>query len=211
MKVEVWSDFVCPFCYMGERKFELGLEQFEHKDEVEVEFKSFELNTQAKKEEGKNIHQIIADKYGIGYEQAKANNDQIKAAAQAVGLHYDFDKMTPNNTFLAHQIFQYAKSVGKGKEVAAEFFKAYFEDGMDIGDREKLFEKAAKAGLDKDQLSKALKDNKVQMDVRKEEAQANELGIGGVPYFLIDGKYAVSGAQDPSLFLKALRQAYEGK
>lgn len=211
MKVEVWSDFVCPFCYMGERKFELGLEQFEHKEEVEVEFKSFELNTSAKKEEGKNIHQIIADKYGIGYEQAKANNDQIKAAAKAVGLTYDFEVMTPNNTFLAHQIFQYAKSMGKGKEVVAAFFKAYFEKGMDIGDKDKLLELAVQAGLDRAALVKALKDKKLQIDVRKEEAQAGELGIGGVPYFLIDGKYAISGAQDPSLFLKALRQAYEGK
>ena len=117
MKVEIWSDFVCPFCYMGEKKFELALADFEHKDEVEIVFKSFQLQMGEVDVKGKDIHQTIADKYNISYEQAKANNDQIVKAAAKVGLKYRFDILKLNNTELENEIEKYAESFCKGKDL----------------------------------------------------------------------------------------------
>lgn len=208
MKVEIWFDFVCPFCYMGERKFEKALAAFEHKDEVEIIFKSFQLNMSQKDVKGKDIHQVIADKYNITYEQAKDNNDRITKAAAEVGLNYRFDILKLNNTQLAHEISKYAESVGKGKELVDLYFKGYFEEGLDIGNEEKLLELAQKAGLDISDLKKQLAGEDLKAEVKKDEALARKLEISSVPYFVFDNKYAVSGAQEPEQFLKALNQAY---
>ncbi|MFT8351883.1 DsbA family oxidoreductase [Clostridium saccharoperbutylacetonicum] len=208
MKVEIWFDFVCPFCYMGERKFERALAAFEHKDEVEIIFKSFQLNMSQKDVKGKDIHQVIADKYNITYEEAKANNDTITKAAAEVGLNYRFDILKLNNTQLAHEISKYAESVGKGKEVVDFYFKGYFEEGLDIGNEEKLLELAEKAGLDISDLKKQLAGESLKAKVKEDEALARKLGVSSVPYFVFDNKYAVSGAQEPEQFLKALNQAY---
>lgn len=209
MKIEVWSDFVCPFCYLGERKFEMALEQFPHKDEVVVEFKSFELNMDHTDYKGKDIHQIIADKYGISYESAKENNDRIVQAASEVGLDYRFELLKLNNTRLAHQISQYAKSVGKGNELVKRFFKGYFEEGMDIGDKETLLKLSQEVGLDIKDLQIKLETETFDKQVDEDEQLASRFGINSVPYFVIDNKYAVSGAQNPEYFLQALNQAYQ--
>jgi len=211
MKIQVWSDFVCPFCYMGERKFELALEKFAHKEEVELEFKSFELSMDSQKTKGKDIHQVIADKYGVSYAQAKANNDKIAQAAKEVGLNYRFDLMQLNNTLLAHEIAQYAKLSGNGNELIRQYFKGYFEEGMDIGEEEVLFQIAEKTGLNMNELKEKIKSGELKKAVREDEQSAQDLGINSVPHFIIDGKYAVSGAQDPALFLEALNQAYTQK
>ncbi|AQR94423.1 DsbA family oxidoreductase [Clostridium saccharoperbutylacetonicum] len=208
MKVEIWFDFVCPFCYMGERKFEKALAAFKHNDEVEIIFKSFQLNMSQKDVKGKDIHQVIADKYNITYEQAKDNNDRITKAAAEVGLNYRFDILKLNNTQLAHEISKYAESVGKGKELVDLYFKGYFEEGLDIGNEEKLLELAEKAGLDISDLKNQLAGESLKAKVKEDEALARKLGISSVPYFVFDNKYAVSGAQEPEQFLKALKQAY---
>jgi predicted DsbA family dithiol-disulfide isomerase len=208
MKVEIWFDFVCPFCYMGERKFEKALAAFEHKDEVEIIFKSFQLNMSQKDVKGKDIHQVIADKYNITYEQAKDNNDRITKVAAEVGLNYRFDILKLNNTQLAHEISKYAESVGKGKELVDLYFKGYFEEGLDIGNEEKLLELAEKAGLDINDLKNQLAGESLKAKAKEDEALARKLGISSVPYFVFDDKYAVSGAQEPEQFLKALNQAY---
>lgn len=208
MKVEIWFDFVCPFCYMGERKFEKALAAFEHKEEVEIVFKSFQLNMSQKDVKGKDIHQVIADKYNITYEEAKANNDRITKAAAEVGLNYRFDILKLNNTQLAHEIAKYAEGVGKGKEIVDLYFKGYFEEGLDIGNEEKLLELAEKAGLDITDLKNKLAGESLKAKVKEDEALARKLGISSVPYFVFDDKYAVSGAQEPEQFLKALNQAY---
>jgi predicted DsbA family dithiol-disulfide isomerase len=211
MKIEVWSDFVCPFCYLGKRKLELALEKFEHTDEVEIIFKSFELQMGNQNTKGKNIHQVVADKYHIPYEDAKANNDRITEAAAEVGLHYDFDHMKLNSTTLAHQIVHYAKKQDKDYGLILAYFKGYFEEGMDIGDEASLFELAEKAGLDIADLKKELESGVLLSEVRKDEEEAVKLGINSVPHFIIDGRYTVSGAQSPAYFLNALRTAYAGK
>ena len=209
MKVEIWSDFVCPFCYMGERKFEQALADFEHKDEVEIVFKSFQLAMGKEDVKGKDIHQIIADKYNISYDQAKANNDQIVKAAEKVGLNYRFDILKLNNTELAHEIAKYADSVGKGKDLVDRYFKAYFEEGVDIGDKEKLIELAEEIGLNTIELKKQLNQEDLKAEIKNDEVLARKLGISSVPFFIINDRYTVSGAQDPKQFLKALNEAYK--
>ena len=209
MKVEIWSDFVCPFCYMGEKKFEMALADFEHKEEVEVTFKSFQLSMDTQSTKGKDIHQVIADKYHISYEEAKANNDRIIKAASKVGLNYNFDILKLNNTGLAHEIAHYAKSSEKGKEMVHRYFKGYFEEGLDIGNEESLLELAKEVGLDITDLKHQLDTGSLKSEVSQDEDMARKLGINGVPYFLINDKYAVSGAQDPETFLDALKKAYQ--
>ena len=209
MKVEIWSDFVCPFCYMGERKFEEALADFEHKDEVEIIFKSFQLSMGKEDVKGKDINQIIADKYNISYDQAKANNDQIVKAAEKVGLNYRFDILKLNNTELAHEIAKYADSVGKGKDLVDRYFKAYFEEGVDIGDKEKLIELAEEIGLNTIELKKQLNQEDLKAEIKNDEVLARKLGISSVPFFIINDRYTVSGAQDPKQFLKALNEAYK--
>jgi len=211
MKIEIWSDFVCPFCYMGKKKLEMALNEFEHKDEVEVVFRSFELNMSGESVKGKDIHQVIADKYHISYEDAKRNNDIIVKAAAEVGLHYRFDLLKLNSTRLAHEIIQYAKLKGKANELVNRFFQGYFEEGMDIGDREALIKLSEEAGLDIADLSKKLDSQQLKSEVKKDEDMAAKSNINAVPYFLIDNWYAVSGAQSPDTFLHALQEAYESE
>src|SRR5699024_7014304 len=148
MKIDIWSDFVCPFCYIGKRRFEAALEQFAHKEDVQVEYKSYELEPSAKKNPDKNIHELLADKYGMSVEEAKAKNDNIGKQAAEEGLDYHFDVMQHTNTFDAHRVAKYAHDSGKGKEVTERLLKAYFTDAKHIGDHETLITLAEEAGLD---------------------------------------------------------------
>ena len=207
MKIEVWSDFVCPFCYIGKRRLEIALEKFEYEDEVEVVFKSFELDPSSKKKFDGNIHEIIAKKYNIPVEQAKASNNQIVAQAKAIGLNYNFDDLIPTNTFDAHRIVHYAKTKGKANELSERILKAYFVDSLNISDHKVLASLALEVGLSIDKALNILESDQYGEDVRKDEETASKLKISGVPYFVINNKYAVSGAQPPELFLESLEQA----
>lgn len=208
MKVEIWFDFVCPFCYMGETKFEMALANFEHKEEVEVVFKSFQLNMANESTKGKDIHQVIADKYHISYQQAKDNNDSVIAAAAEVGLNYNFDILKLNSTQLAHEIAHFAERTGKGKELVHRYFKGHFEEGLDIGNKEHLFKIAQDAGLNITDLNLQLDNGSLKSEVSHDEALARKLAINSIPHFVINDKYVVSGAQDPDNFLDALNKAY---
>lgn len=207
MKIEIWSDFVCPFCYLGEKRFELGLEQFEGKEDVEISFRSFQLDPNAVSAAGKSIDELIAHKYGMSVAQAKANNDNIVSAAAAVGLHYDFDNLKHNNTGKAHEIAKFAFDKGLEKSLVDRFFKAYFEEGTDIGDVNALVTLAASIGLDPEEVTLVLEEGRYSEAVKKDQAEAAQLGISGVPFFVIDGKFGVSGAQSPEHFTMALREA----
>ena len=156
MKIEVWSDFVCPFCYIGKRRLEIALNKFEHKDEVELVFKSFELDPSSKKKFDENIHEIIAKKYGISVEQAKASNNQIVEQAKAIDLNYNFDDLIPTNTFDAHRLSHYAKTDGKMNELSERLLKAYFVDSLNISDHKVLANLAGEVGLDSEEALKIL-------------------------------------------------------
>jgi predicted DsbA family dithiol-disulfide isomerase len=209
MKIEVWSDFVCPFCYIGKRRLETALEKFEHKDEVELVFKSFELDPSSKKKSDENIHEIIAKKYGIPVEQAKASNNQIVAAAKAIGLNFNFDDVIRTNTFDAHRVAHYAKTEGKMNELAERIFKAYFVDSLNISDHKVLASLSSEVGLNSDKVLSVLESNQYAEEARKDEETASKLKISGVPYFIINNKYTISGAQQPEIFLEAIEKARE--
>ena len=209
MKIEVWSDFVCPFCYIGKRRLETALEKFEHKDEVELVFKSFELDPSSKKKSDKNIHEIIAKKYGIPVEHAKASNNQIVAEAKAIGLNFNFDDLIRTNTFDAHRVVYYAKTEGKMNELAERILKAYFVDSLNISDHKILASLAYEVGLNSDKALSVLESDQYGEEVRKDEETVSKLRISGVPYFVINNKHVVSGAQQPEIFLAALEKARE--
>jgi predicted DsbA family dithiol-disulfide isomerase len=208
MKIEIWSDFVCPFCYMGETILEKALLESEHKGDVEITFRSFQLDPNAVRIADKNIYQIIAEKYGISYEQSKAANDDIVKAGRELGLNYQMDIMKPNNTAMAHEISKFAQSVGKETILAKRLFKAYFEEGADIGDKVTLLNLAAEVGLNLNELNKKLDEGFFKSEVLQDQEQARALGINSVPHFVINNKYTISGAQGINHFIQVLNKAY---
>lgn len=210
MKIEVWSDFVCPFCYIGKRRLEKAIEQFPHRDQVEVEFKSFELDPNASKFTGKNIHELIASKYGLSIEQAKQSNENIGQQAATVGLSFNFDEMKPTNTFDAHRLGKFAKTVGKEKEITEKLLYSYFTEGKNVGDLEILADIAESVGIERKVALDVLNDkNAYGNDVRIDEGIAQQYRITGVPYFIINQKYAISGAQPIETFQSALQKVWE--
>lgn len=208
MKVEVWSDFVCPFCYIGKRRLEQALEQFEHGSEVEVSYRSFQLQPDAKKNTGLTMHQVLAAKLGVPYEQAKAMNAQVAEQAKQVGLDYQMDTMIPTNTFDAHRLAYYAKDQGKMKEFTERVLKAYFTDSLDISDHATLARLAEEVGLDANAALDVLSSEQYSQVIALDRAEANAIGIRGVPFFVVDDKYAISGAQPNQVFLETLSQAW---
>ncbi|GMB09799.1 putative DsbA family dithiol-disulfide isomerase [Thermolongibacillus altinsuensis] len=209
MKVEIWSDFVCPFCYIGKRRFEKALEQFEHKDKVEIVFRSFELDPHVERNPKKNVYEYLAEKYGMSLEQAKATTQQVGKQAEAVGLHYDFDNMKRTNTFDAHRLAHFANSEGKMEEMTERLMKAYFTEGLHIGDHEVLANLASEVGLDREKALDVLRNNGYADEVRRDEEIGRQLGITGVPFFLFNQKYAVFGAQSSDVFMDVLQKVWE--
>ncbi|GFZ31328.1 DSBA oxidoreductase [Clostridium zeae] len=206
MKIEIWSDFVCPFCYIGKRRLEMALDKFEYKDEVEIAFRSFELDPSAEKKYDSNIHELIAKKYGIPVAQAKASNDQLVEQAKTLGLEYNFDTLIPTNTFDAHRLSHYGKAEGKMNELSERILKAYFTDSLDLSDHTVLSKLAGEVGLDSKKALEILSTDQYALEVRKDEERASALRISGVPFFVFNNKYAVSGAQSPDLFLDVLNK-----
>lgn len=211
MKVEIWSDFVCPFCYIGKKKFEAALTQFAHKEHIVTEFRSFELDPHADSSARMNTYEMLSKKYGMTIEQAKASSDNLVQQAAAVGLTFRFDGALALNTFDAHRLAQYGESQGRGAQMAERLFRAYFTDNEDISDKARLVELAVEAGLDEAGATAVLESDQLADVVRGQEEEGSRLGIRGVPFFVIDRKYAVSGAQSPAVFLDTLNKAWEAK
>jgi predicted DsbA family dithiol-disulfide isomerase len=210
MKVEIWSDYVCPFCYIGKRRFQSALEQFTNEKDVEVVYKSFELDPHAKRDGNPNVYDMLAAKYGMSREQAMANTNNIAQQAKSVGLEFHFDRSVQTNTFDAHRLAHYAASQGKLSEMTERLLKAHFTDGLHVGDPSTLADLAAEVGLDREEVTQMLADeNKFASEVRADEQEAGRLGVRGVPFFVINRKYAISGAQPTELFLETLQKAWD--
>ncbi|MWV45947.1 thioredoxin domain-containing protein [Paenibacillus sp. HJL G12] len=209
MKIEVWSDFACPFCYIGKRRFEAALERFEHKNEVEVVFRSFELDPNAPRENEHDMHTLLASKYGMSVEKAKSMNENMTEQAKAVGLTYRFDTMKVTNTFDAHRLTHWAGESGKRYEMTERLFKAYFTDSEHLGDRATLARLAGEIGLDTKAAADMLESDAYEADVREDESQATKLGISGVPFFVVNQKYGISGAQPEDVFAEALEKIWK--
>ncbi|WP_461206663.1 DsbA family oxidoreductase [Clostridium sp. DL1XJH146] len=204
MKIEIWSDYVCPFCYIGERKLELALEQTGMKEEVELVFNSFELDPNAKKRYDENINELMAKKYGISIEQAtQFNNKNIRAAKQ-IGLDYNYDDLKRTNTFDAHRLSHYAKAEGKSWEYTEAVMRSYFIESLNISDFDVLASIAVEVGLDREKALSVLESSEFVEEVRKDESNAYTRKIDGVPYFLFDGKEAAYGAQPVDSFVNII-------
>jgi predicted DsbA family dithiol-disulfide isomerase len=208
MKVEIWSDVMCPFCYIGKRKFEQALAQFPSKDQIELEWKSFQLSPEIKTDQSKSIHQFLAEHKGMSLEQARQMNDQVSQMAASAGLVYNFDISVVANSFNAHRFSHFAKSKGKQNEAEELLFRSYFTEGKNIDDYPTLVKLGSEIGLDTEQLSEALATGRFAEGVRADIMEARELGVRGVPFFVFDRKYAVSGAQEINTFLQALENAF---
>ena len=200
---------MCPFCYIGKRKFEKALAQFDHRDEVEIVWKSFQLNPAMKTQPGKNINRYLAEIKGWSLEQARSMNDRVTAMAKEVGLSYDFDKAVVANSFDAHRLIQFAKTQGKGDAAEERLFKAYFTEGKDTGDHATLIRLGTDIGLDAAAVKNMLESGLYADEVKKDLHEAQQVGVSGVPFFVLDNKYALSGAQESSTFLQALNTTWQ--
>lgn len=208
MKIEIWSDIMCPFCYIGKRKFEMALEQFPHRDKVEIIWKSFQLMPDLKTQSGRNLDQFLAEEKGMPLEQAKAMNNQVVQIAKSIGLNYDFDRTIPANTFNAHRFTHFAKANGKQDEAEERLFHAYFIEGKNIDDLPALIELGVEIGLEANALKTALENGSYADGVRADIYEAQQVGVRGVPFFVFNRKQAVSGAQEPQTFLQVLEKSY---
>lgn len=208
MKVEIWSDFACPFCFIGKTHYAHALSKFKHKDSIETFYRSFELSPNEDSSKRVKTVELIAKKYGVTVEKMKQMNQNIVAQAASAGLTFKFDDMIAVNTFDCHRIAVYAQTMGKGDEFTTELFKNYFTDNAIISDEDVLVEAAVKVGLDKDEVLKVLRSTQFSEQVRNEEQEATQLGVRGVPFFVFDRKYAISGAQPEQAFLEVLEKAW---
>ncbi|WP_460994857.1 DsbA family oxidoreductase [Spirosoma harenae] len=208
MEVEIWSDVMCPFCYIGKRKFEEGLAQFAHKNDVKVTWKSFQLNPAMKTEPGKNINQYLAEVKGWSLDQAQQMNDRVTAMAREVGLDYHFDQAVVANSWDAHRFVQLAKSHGLGDAAEERLFRAYFTEGKNTADHTTLVELGTDIGLEASEVKQVLASDAYTTEVRQDLYEAQQLGIRGVPFFVLNRRYAVSGAQPSETFQGALETAW---
>jgi predicted DsbA family dithiol-disulfide isomerase len=208
VKVEIWSDVVCPWCYVGKRQFEAALATFGHADQVSVEWRSFELDPSAPRVDDVPMKQILQRKYGMTEEQADEANQRMTDLAASLGLEYHLDRVQRGNTFDAHRLIHLAAEDGGGDAMKERLLAAYFTEGRAVGDLDTLAELAAEVGLDADQVEATLHSDRYAAEVRDDEAMASTLGASGVPFFVIDGTYGVSGAQGAEVILKAMERAW---
>jgi predicted DsbA family dithiol-disulfide isomerase len=207
MKVEIWSDVVCPWCYIGKRRFERALAQFDGAAEVEVIWRSFQLNPDHPKG-GRTAHDdYLSAKLGATLEQVRALNDRVIRLATAEGLDYDFDRYQVVNTFDAHRLTHFAKARHLGAEIQERLLRAQLVDGELLDDPETLVRLGVEVGLDADDTHRMLDSDAHAADVRDDLREARELGVNGVPFFVIDRRFGVSGAQETELFLQVLHHA----
>jgi predicted DsbA family dithiol-disulfide isomerase len=207
VRVEIWSDVICPFCYIGKRKFEHALAQLPQCDRVEVTWKSFQLQPDVQTDPSKNAVQHLAERKGWTLEFARQTAADVSNRAQEVGLTFDYDKTVVANTFDAHRLAHYAATQRKGDALVERLFRAYFTDGRNIGDHAVLAELAVDIGLPAADVQGALSSGRFADDVRRDIGQAMQFGINAVPFFVFNHKYAVSGAQDSAIFLQALQRS----
>lgn len=208
MKVEIWSDVTCPFCYIGKRKFEAALAEFPNKEKVEVIWHSYQLNPNQKYQPNRDLHTHVAELKGQTREWSVKVHESVTQTAKSVGLDYHFEKVKIANSFDAHRVIQLAKKYNLSNEIEERFFRAFFTDGEVISDLETLTKLAVETGLNKEVVEQVLASNQYADDVRKDALEAQQLGANGVPYFVFDRKYAVSGAQDPNAFLQILEKSF---
>jgi len=211
MKVEVWSDIMCPFCYIGKRNYETALKQFTGRSQVEIEWHSFQLdpNIPASSDKKVTVYQYLADKKGMTYEQSVTMHKGLIQTAKEAGLTYNFENAVVANSFDAHKMIQLAKEKGFGDQVEERLFLAYFTEGKDFGKLETLVGLGTDIGLTEEEIIAAIQSDEYAYKVRLDIQEAQNIGVRGVPFFVFNRKYAISGAQPPGFFLQTLEQSFK--
>lgn len=208
MKIEVWSDYVCPFCYIGKRRLEEALASTGLGEKVEVIFKAYELDPTSPKTSNKLMVDVLAEKYNMSVEEAKGMTENVVEQAKTVQLNYDFANLRPANTFDAHRLAKFAEQENLGAEAAEKLLEAYFVEAKEIGKHEELLKVAEEIGLSKEGTQEVLATDVFSDEVKKDIEEARQIGVQGVPFFVIDRKYAISGAQPAETFANALQKAF---
>jgi len=209
MKIEIWSDFSCPFCYIGKKRFEQALSKFNHADEVDVVYKAYQLNPMAEKTMEGNAYEAFAKSHHMTLDEAKNRLDGITQNAKTVGLDYRYDLMQMTNSYDAHRLAKWANQFALEAKLTDRLMKAYFTEGYNLAEIDTLVQLATEVGLKGDEARKILVDNQYSSDVRNEINEAKRIGVQGVPFFVVNRKYGISGAQQEEYFLAALEQIWE--
>ncbi|SFE03020.1 DsbA family oxidoreductase [Flavobacterium phragmitis] len=206
MKIEIWSDIMCPFCYIGKRQLETALADFPE-NEFEIEWKSFQLDPTITAQPGLDVYTFLAERKGMSLEQSKEMHNGVAERAKSVGLDYNFDKAVISNSLNTHRIIQLAKTKGLGDQMEEIFFKAYFTDGEDLNNGPTLIKLGVEAGLEENEIREVLESEDLFLkEVQSDIKEASEIGVQGVPFFVFDRKYAVSGAQPVETFVKTIQE-----
>ena len=207
MKIEIWSDVICPWCYIGKRRFEMALANFAQRDDVQVTWRSFELDTQAPRQRPGTLVEMLASKYRVSLQEAAAMNARVSGIAAEIGLEYHLEKARPGNTFDAHRLLHFAAARGLGDRATERVMHAYFSEALPVGDRAALARLAPEFGIAESDALAMLESDAYADAVRADEARAAGFGINGVPFFVFDEKSGISGAQPVEVFAEALQQA----
>ncbi len=207
MQVEIWSDVICPWCYIGKRRFEAALAQFPRRETVKVIWRSFELDPHAPRERKGTLEEMLAQKYGVSLAQAAAMNSRVTTIAREVGLEYRLTEAKPGNTFDAHRLLHLATAHDLGARATERLMHAYFCEGLPVSDHNALTRLAPEFGVDQTEALALLQGDSYAEAVRADEARAAQLGITSVPCFVFDGKFGIAGAQPVEEFVGALQQA----
>jgi predicted DsbA family dithiol-disulfide isomerase len=208
VKVEIWSDVVCPWCYIGKRRFETALAQFAHRDEVEIIWRSYQLDPRAPRHAEGTATEMLARKYGMSLRHAEAANERVTALAAEEGLEYHLETARHANTFDAHRLIHLAAQHERQEVMKERLLRAYFTESAAVGDRATLVQLAAEVSLDPDEARAVLESQDYAEAVRADEQRARAFGIRGVPFFAVDEKYGVSGAQPAEVLKEVLEQAW---
>ena len=208
MRVEIWSDVVCPWCYVGKRRFESALARFPHAADVEVVWRSFELDPTAPSADDVDLVEHLATKYRVSRDEARAMNDRVTEVAAGEGVAFHLDRARRGNTFDAHRLIHLAAASGLQDAMEERLMAAYFTEGEPVADPDALVRQAVAVGLDEARARRVLESDTYAGDVRAEEADARRLGITSVPFFVVDRRYGIAGAQSADVLVGALEQAW---
>ncbi|WP_258104008.1 DsbA family oxidoreductase [Marinoscillum sp. MHG1-6] len=209
IKIEIWSDIACPFCYIGHHNLHKALEGFEHSNEVSVEYKSYQLSPNTITDPTLNSHQYLARHKGVSVEEALRMNSYVEEMGKKFGVWFNFDRVIPANTLRAHMLLHLAKATNKQEPVKKALFEAHFVNGKNIDDFNVLMEIGQQNGFTKEETEKALSDQEYGAHVREDIREAMSIGVKGVPFFVINRKYGISGAHPVEYFSQALNQSYK--
>ena len=204
IKIDIWSDIVCPFCFIGKKKLEQAIAKLNLQNQVEIEWHSFQLDPEFPKGEAIPSTTYLAQRKNYPIEQINAIQQQLTTSAKVYGIDFQFEKALSFNTIVVHRLWQWSKNLGKSSELKEALMKAYFSDGIDLSKEENVLQVVENCGLDKLEAESILRSNQFSNEVDEDIYKASQIGVRGVPFFVLNNQFAISGAQDDSVFENAL-------